>query len=116
MAGAFAGSLNVHAWASLDTFAEEIVDPVASRVFARSAFEYAHDPEPAAAGAAAFVVMVLQAAGFGAAAPCPPQDATRKPAAANGTAPSVMRPPVRRISARRCTAAASASTGALLNA
>jgi len=32
-------SLNVHACLSLDTFAEEIVDPGASLVFARSAFE-----------------------------------------------------------------------------
>jgi len=32
-------SLNVHACLSFDTFAAEIVDPGASLVFARSAFE-----------------------------------------------------------------------------
>ena len=41
---AFPVSLNVHACASLDTFADEIVEPVASRVFARSPFGYGHEP------------------------------------------------------------------------
>ena len=59
-AAAFPVSLNVQACASLDTFADEIVDPVASRVFARSAFEYGHEPEPAVVEAAAFVVTVVQ--------------------------------------------------------
>ena len=54
-------SLNVQACASLETFAEEIVDPVASRVFARSTFEYGHDPEPAALETAPLVTTVLQA-------------------------------------------------------
>ena len=53
-------SLNVQACASLETFAEEIVDPVASRVFARSAFEYGHEPEAPVVEAATFVVTVLQ--------------------------------------------------------
>ena len=68
-------SLNVQACASLDTFAEEIVDPVASRVFARSAFEYGHEPEPPAVEAAVLVVTVLQPE-LAAAVPFPPQAAT----------------------------------------
>ncbi len=42
---AFPVSLNVQACVSLDTFAEETVEPVASRVFARSTFEYGHEPD-----------------------------------------------------------------------
>jgi hypothetical protein len=87
--------LNVQACASLETFAEEIVDPVASRVFARSTFEYGHDPEPAVLEADAFVATVLQA-GLACAVPFPPQDASTNPAATSRTALSAMRPIVRR--------------------
>jgi hypothetical protein len=41
-------SLNVQACASLDTLADESVDPVASRVFARSPFAYGHEADPPA--------------------------------------------------------------------
>src|SRR6202042_1871142 len=37
-------SLNAHACRSPDTLAEEITDPAATRVFARSPFGYGHDP------------------------------------------------------------------------
>jgi hypothetical protein len=84
-------SLNVQACASLDTFTEEIIDPVASRVFARSTFAYDCDPEPAAVEAATCVVTVLQPE-LAAAVPCPPQAATSKPTATSRAALSVMRP------------------------
>lgn len=61
-------SLNVHAWPSLDTFVDEIVESGAIRVFARSAFESGHDPEAPAGEAAGLAVMVLQA-GFAAVTP-----------------------------------------------
>jgi hypothetical protein len=38
-------SLNVHACASLETFADEIVERAASRVFARSPFGSGHESE-----------------------------------------------------------------------
>jgi len=41
--------LNVHASRSLDTFADVMAEPAASRVLARSPFGYAHDPDGAAA-------------------------------------------------------------------
>src|SRR5262249_44343706 len=86
---AFPVSLNVHACASVDTFAFEIVDPVASRVFARSPFEYGHTPEAVAVRlVAACVVTVLHPAR--AAALCPPQAARSKPATTVRTAESVM--------------------------
>ena len=44
-------SLNVHASLSWDTFAAEIVEPVASLVLARSPFGYGQDPDGAAAPA-----------------------------------------------------------------
>jgi hypothetical protein len=84
-------SLNVQAGASLDTFAEEIVDPVAFRVFARSTFAYDDEPEPAAVEAATCVVTVLQPE-LAAAAPFPPQAATSKPTATSRAALSVIRP------------------------
>ncbi len=59
---AFPVSLNVHASASLDTFADEIVEPVASRVFARSPFGYGQAAEVAVAGAAAALAPEPQAA------------------------------------------------------
>jgi hypothetical protein len=52
-------SLNVQASLSLDTLAEEIVEPAASRVLARSPFGYGHDPD----GAAASLKTVLAGAG-----------------------------------------------------
>ena len=89
-AAAFPVSLNVQARASLDTFADEIVDPVASRVFARLALGYAHDPELVAVDAAAFVVRVRQA-GLALAFPFPPHAATSTTAAATSAVPSAMR-------------------------
>ncbi|MBV9422518.1 MAG: hypothetical protein JOZ98_06390 [Solirubrobacterales bacterium] len=83
-------SLNVQDGASLDTFAEEIVDPVASRVFARSAFEYGHEPEKRTAEAATFVVTVLQPE-LAPAVPFPPQAVPSNPAATSRAARSVMR-------------------------
>jgi hypothetical protein len=83
-------SLNVQACASLDTFAEEIVDPVASRVFARSAFEYGDEPEVPAVGAATFVVTVLQPE-LAAVVAFLPHAATSNPAATSRAALSVMR-------------------------
>ena len=55
-------SLYVHIGASLDTFFAEIVEPVASRVFARSSFEYGHDAEALGVEASVSVVIVLQPA------------------------------------------------------
>jgi hypothetical protein len=53
-------SLNVQASASRDTFAEEIVEPAASRVFARSPFAYCHEPDaPDAVEAATCAPTVL---------------------------------------------------------
>jgi hypothetical protein len=46
---------------SLETLAEEIVDPTASRVLARSPLGYGHDPEAAGSGAGV-VEVVPQAA------------------------------------------------------
>jgi hypothetical protein len=83
-------SLNVQARASLETFAEEIVDPAAFRVLARSAFEYGHEPEARALEAATLVVTVWQP-DLAPAVPFPPQAATNNPAAISRTAPSVMR-------------------------
>jgi hypothetical protein len=83
--------LNVQACASLDTFAEEIAEPVASRVFARSPFEYGHEPAPRAVEAAAFAPTVLQPE-LAATVRCPPQAATSNPAASSGAALSAMRP------------------------
>jgi hypothetical protein len=82
--------------------AAEIVDPVASRVFARSSFEYGHDMEALAAEAAVFMVTVLQPAAA-AAAPVPvpvlfsvpPQAVTSNAAATTRAAASTMRPYVR---------------------
>jgi hypothetical protein len=86
--------LNVQASASLATFADEIVDPAASRVLARSAFEYAHDPEPAV-GAAPCVVTVVHA-GLAGVVPLPPHAAAVNPAATSSTAQSAMLPPMLR--------------------
>jgi hypothetical protein len=83
-------SLNVQAGASADTFAEEIVDPVASRVFARSPFEYGHDPEACAVDAAALVLIVLHPA-LAAVLLLPPQAATSNPATTSSAARRVMR-------------------------
>jgi hypothetical protein len=74
----------------LDTSPEEIVDPVASRVFARSPFEYGHDPATPAFEAATLVVTVLQPE-LALAVRCPPQAAINKPTATSRTGPSVMR-------------------------
>src|ERR1700733_14198064 len=82
-------SLNVQACASLDTFAEEIVDPVASRVFARSAFEYGHEPDAEAADAAALALTVLQPE-LAAAVPFPPQPARSHPTPTRSAALSVL--------------------------
>lgn len=90
-AAAFPVSLNVQACVSLDTFAEVIVEPAASRVFARSAFEYGHEPEVPVVDAATFAVTVLQPA-LAAAFPLPPQAATSNPAATSTIALSVIRP------------------------
>jgi hypothetical protein len=50
----------------LDTFADVIVEPAATRVFAMSPFEYGQDPDASGLGAAALVtvagVLVLHAA------------------------------------------------------
>jgi hypothetical protein len=47
----------VQACSSLDTFADEIVEPAASRVFAMSPFEYGQDPDANGLGAAALVTV-----------------------------------------------------------
>src|SRR3954463_1091383 len=44
-AAAWPASLKLHASRSRDTFAEEIIEPAASRVLARSPFGYGHDPD-----------------------------------------------------------------------
>ena len=75
---AFPVSLNVQACASLDTSCEEIVEPVASRWFARSAFGYGHELEARAIEAATFVVTVVQPE-LAPAVPLPPQPATKQP-------------------------------------
>jgi hypothetical protein len=80
-------SLNVQACASPDTFAEEIVDPAATRVLARSAFEYGHEPDVPAAEAATFVATVVQPALACAVPLPPPQAATSRPVATNRAAP-----------------------------
>ena len=48
-AAAVPDSLNAHASRSADTFADEIAEPGASLVLARSPFGYGHDPDGAAA-------------------------------------------------------------------
>lgn len=48
---------NVQACLSLDTLADVIVDPAASRVSARSPFEYGQDPDANGLGAAASVTV-----------------------------------------------------------
>jgi hypothetical protein len=68
--------LNDHAGTSLDTFAEEIADPGASRVFARSPFAYGHDPD--ATFADTFVALLVRRQPVVAA--LPPQAATSDPA------------------------------------
>jgi hypothetical protein len=84
-------SLNDQVCASLDTSADEIVDPVAFRVFARSVFEYDHEPEPGAGEAAALAATVVQP-DPAVVVPFPPQPATSRPAATITTALWVMRP------------------------
>jgi hypothetical protein len=69
--------LNAQASLSLDPFADEIVESGASRVFARSAFEYGHDPEPPADEAATFVAAVLHPE-LAATRSVPPQPAISK--------------------------------------
>jgi hypothetical protein len=64
---------------------------VASRVFARSAFEYGHEPEGPAVEAATLVVTVSQPE-LAAAVPFPPQPATSNPATTIRAALSVTRP------------------------
>src|SRR5581483_10336721 len=59
---AFPVSLNDHACVSRDTFDEVIVEPVAFRVFARSSFEYGHDPEVPAVEMPTFAATVWQPA------------------------------------------------------
>jgi len=91
---AFPVSLNVQAGASLDTFAEEIVDPMATRVFARSPFAYGQEPDASVVDATTLVLMVLHPAlaatgvlpGL-----LPPQAATSNPAATSSTARSDVR-------------------------
>ena len=90
-AAAFPVSLNNKVCASLDTFADEIVEPVAFRVFARSVFEYDHKPELGAGEGATFVATVVQP-DLAVVVRFPPQAATRTPAATITTAPWVMRP------------------------
>ena len=80
-------SLNVQACASLDTFAEEMVEAAASRVFARSAFEYGHEPEARTLEAATLLVTVRQPA-LEIAVVLPPQETT-KPMARTRAAPIV---------------------------
>ena len=89
---------------SLDTLADVIVEPVASRVFERSPFEYGHDSETLAAEAAVFVLTVLQPALAAAAPvpvpvpvlfPVPPQAVTSNAAATTRATATVMRPFVR---------------------
>jgi hypothetical protein len=77
--------LKVHACASLDTFADEIPEPTASRVFARSAFEYSHAPDAPALEAAAVVLMVSQPE-LATAVRLAPQAASSAPAATTTTA------------------------------
>jgi hypothetical protein len=85
-------SLNVQARASLETFLDEIVDPVAFRVFARSRFAYGHEPAAPEDAPAAFPVTVLQPALAAAAAvPFPPQAATSNPAVTTRTGTDAMR-------------------------
>jgi hypothetical protein len=83
-------SLNVQDCESLDTLAEEILDRVASRVFARSAFEYGHEPDVLAAEAAACVVTVLQPE-LAPAVLCPPQAEIANPAVTARTASLIAR-------------------------
>jgi hypothetical protein len=75
---------------SLDTFAAEIVDRVASRVFARSPFEYGHEAESPLLDAGTFVWTVLQPA-RAAAVLLPPQATSSDAAATSRTVLSVMR-------------------------
>jgi hypothetical protein len=76
---------------SRDTFADEIVEPAASRVFARSAFGYGHVPGARAVEAATFDVMVLHPE-FAATRLVPPQPATSKTDAQGRTTLRVARP------------------------
>jgi hypothetical protein len=71
--------------------AEEINDPGVSRVFARSAFEYGHEPEAPAADADALVVVTVLQARLACAVPLPPQASISNPAAIRRTTLSVMR-------------------------
>jgi hypothetical protein len=48
---------NVQACLSPDTFADEIVEPAASRVFVMSPFEYGQDSDASGLGAAALVTV-----------------------------------------------------------
>jgi hypothetical protein len=48
---------NVQACWSLDTFADDIVEPAASRVLAMSPLGYGHDPDAIGLGAAALVTV-----------------------------------------------------------
>jgi hypothetical protein len=88
-AAAFPVSLNVQAGASSATFADEIVEPAASRVFARSAFEYSH--EPGAALAARLVVPALCVTRQPSVGVLAPQAATSDPAAVTSSRLSVAR-------------------------
>jgi hypothetical protein len=67
-------SLNAHTGSSLDTFTDEMAESGASRVFARSAFEYGQEPGALVVEATAFVVTVLQV-GAAAVSLCPPHAA-----------------------------------------
>jgi hypothetical protein len=64
--------LNIQACLSVDTFDDEIAESGAIRVFARSAFEYGHDPDATAVEAAPFAVVVVHT---GPAWPDPPHAA-----------------------------------------
>jgi hypothetical protein len=83
--------LNVHAGSSPETFAEEIVESVARRVFARSAFGYGQEPELFAAETPTFVARVSQM-GRVFVLPVPPHDAMSNPEATIGTTPRRRRP------------------------
>lgn len=87
-------SLNVQACSSLVTFADEIVEPGARRLFARSAFAYGQDPD------AAIAVAVTVAASLPVTAvrrphpsveALPPHAATSKPPATSKTTMSAAR-------------------------
>jgi hypothetical protein len=86
-------SLNVHACSTLDTFVDEIAEPRATRVFAKSPFEYGHDPD--AAFTAILVVAALLVTRQPTLVVLAPHAATSDPAADSMSTLSVAR--VRRV-------------------